>query len=104
VLTACTPTYIGALTLMLAEHNAGFPGSMYEGWRVLDIAETLREVRLMLENISCDGCTFRANHASNWLALKGRLQEDRPRLLSFIDEVLADPDSPYLRPDYFRAL
>jgi len=104
VLTACRPTYIGALTLMLAEHNADFPASMYEGWRMLDIAETLREVRSMLENISCDGCVFRANHASNWLALKGTLMRDRPRLLSFIDEVLADPDSPYLRPDTFRAL
>ncbi len=104
VLTACAPTYIGALTLMLAAHNADFPQSMDPGWRMLDIAETLREVRLMLENISCDGCTFRANHASNWLALKGRLMQDRPRLLSFIDEVLADPDSPYLRPDFFRAL
>ena len=104
ILTACRPTYVGALTLMLAAHNADFPSSMYDGWRMLDIAETLREVRLMLEHTDCDGCTFRANHASNWLALKGRLQEDRPRLLAFIDEVLADPDSPYLRPDYFRAL
>ncbi len=104
VLTACRPTYIGALTLMLAAHNADFPRSMYPGWRMLDIAETLREVRLMLEHITCDGATFRANHASNWLSLKGRLMQDRPRLLSFIDEVLADPDSPYLRPDEFRAL
>lgn len=103
-LTASGPDFIGALTLMLAEHNAGFPGCMPGTWRELTVPETLVEVRSMLEHIECDGCTFRANHASNWLALKGRLQEDRPRLLSFIDEVLADPDSPYLRPDFFRAL
>jgi hypothetical protein len=103
-LTASEPDFIGALTLMLAEHNAGFPECMPGTWRELTVPETLVEVRSMLEHIECDGCTFRANHASNWLALKGRLQEDRPRLLSFIDEVLEDPDSPYLRPDFFRAL
>lgn len=103
-LTASSPDYAGALTLMLADHNAAFSECMHEGWRELSIAEALGEVRLMLENIGCDECEFRANHASNWLALKGRLQRDRPRLLEFIDQVLADPDSPYLRPDTFRAL
>jgi coproporphyrinogen III oxidase-like Fe-S oxidoreductase len=103
-LSACAPHYIGALTLMLGEHNASFPSSIGPGFRELTIAETLEEVRAMLAHIECDGATFRANHASNWLALKGRLQADRGRLLEFIDGVLEDPDSPYLRPDYLRAL
>jgi len=102
-LTASEPDYVGALTLMLAEHNADFPDCMGPGWRELEIGEVLREARLMIEHIGC-ACTFRANHASNWLALKGRLPGDRPRLLAFIDEVLADPDSPHLRPDFYRAL
>jgi coproporphyrinogen III oxidase-like Fe-S oxidoreductase len=103
-LTASSPDYAGALTLMLADHNADFHLCMPDGWRELSIAEALGEVRQMLEHTLCEACEFRANHASNWLALKGRLQKDRSRLLAFIDEVLADPDSPYLRPGMFRAL
>ncbi len=104
VLTACRPDYIGALTLMLGPHNADFPLCMYPGWRELRIPEVLREVRTLLSNTLCDGCEFRANHASNWLSLKGHLTRDRPGLVEFIDEVLADPESPYLRPGFFRAL
>jgi hypothetical protein len=103
-LTESAPDYIGALTLMLGDHNAGFPACMEPGFRELTVAEVLGEVRLMLEHIDADGCEFRANHASNWLSLKGRLAGDRPRLIEFIDEVLADPLSPYLRPGAFRAL
>ena len=103
-LTRMRPDYVGALTLMIGDHNADFPRSMGPGFRLLDIPETLAEVRLMLENMQCEGCVFRANHASNWLTLKGTLMRDRQRLLDLIDEVLADPDSPHLRPDWFRAL
>lgn len=104
VLTGGSPDYIGALTLMLGPHNADFPSSMYPGWRELEIPEVLSEVRALLEHTLCDNCEFRANHASNWLTLKGRLQADRMRLMDFIQEVLDDPDSPYLRPEQFRAL
>ncbi len=104
VLTAARPDYIGALTLLVGDHNAGFHECMGPGWRPLDPAETLREARLLIESTGCDGCEFRANHASNWLPLGGRLQRDRARLLALIDEVLADPDSPLLRPEEWRAL
>jgi radical SAM superfamily enzyme YgiQ (UPF0313 family) len=104
VLSRCAPDYVGALTLMLGAHNADFPRCMYGSWRELTTAEVLREVRTLLEHTTCEGCEFRANHASNYLSLKGRLPQDRDRLIGFIDEVLADPDSPYLRPEEFRAL
>jgi hypothetical protein len=51
-----------------------------------------------------DGVTFRSNHASNYLALKGDLQKDKQHLLEIIDAALNDPDSPLLRPEFMRAL
>jgi radical SAM superfamily enzyme YgiQ (UPF0313 family) len=104
VLTACDPDYIGALTLMMHEGNQNYAETFGRPWRPLTVAETLTELRLMLAHIECDETEFRTNHASNWLALKGRLQRDRPRLLALIDEVLSDPDSDLLRPEWMRAL
>ncbi len=104
VLTACDPDYIGALTLMMHEGNRNYADTFGRPWRLLNVAETLTELRLMLAHIECDEVEFRTNHASNFLALKGRLQRDRPRLLALIDEVLEDPDSDLLRPEWMRAL
>ena len=104
ILTQCDPDYIGALTLMLHPGNADFAQSFDRSWRPLTIEETLKEELAMLEHIRCDACEFRSNHASNWLALKGRLQRDRKKLIDLIREVLADPDSDMLRPDWMRAL
>ena len=89
---------------MLHPGNADFAQSFGRSWRPLTIEETLKEELAMLEHIMCDACEFRSNHASNWLALKGRLQRGRKKLIDLIREVLADPDSDMLRPDWMRAL
>jgi len=104
VLSACEPDYIGALTLMMHTGNRDFGKKFGRNWRPLSIEETLKEEYLLIKHINCDACEFRSNHASNWLALKGRLQRDKRKLLDLIEEVLEDPDSDRLRPDWMRAL
>jgi hypothetical protein len=73
-------------------------------WRPLDPAESLIECRQLIEAMQADGVTFRSNHASNYVALAGDLQRDKPRLLATIDRALSDPDSPLRRPEWMRAL
>ncbi|MCP4605622.1 MAG: radical SAM protein [Proteobacteria bacterium] len=105
VLNALAPRYASALTLMVTPREPSFEEAYDDpSWRVLTTAETLVECRTMVANIHADGITFRSNHASNYLALGGDLQKDKQRLLNQIDEVLANPDSPYLRPEYLRGL
>jgi radical SAM superfamily enzyme YgiQ (UPF0313 family) len=104
VLTDCRPDYIGALTLMIHEGNAGFAETFGRHWRPLTVEETLKEELRLLQAIGCDECEFRSNHASNWLALKGRLQRDKQVLTGLIEEVLEDPASDLLRPEWLRAL
>ena len=100
-----SPKYASALTLMLAPRSPAYPEVYADpDWRVLDPIETLREIRVLLANMHSDGITFRSNHASNYLALKGDLQKDKPKLLQIIDAALNDPDSPLLRPEFLRAL
>jgi len=99
------PRFAAALTLMLAPRTPSYP-EVYNDpdWRVLDPIETLKEIRILLDNMHKDGITFRSNHASNYLALKGDLQKDKQHLLEIIDAALNDPDSPLLRPEFLRAL
>jgi radical SAM superfamily enzyme YgiQ (UPF0313 family) len=99
------PKFAAALTLMLAPRSPSYP-EVYNDpdWRVLDPVETLKEIRVLLDNLHADGITFRSNHASNYLALKGDLQKDKQHLLEIIDAALNDPDSPLLRPEFLRAL
>ncbi len=99
------PKYIAALTLMLAPRSPAYPEVYGDpDWRVLDPVETLREIRVLLCNMHADGITFRSNHASNYLALKGNLQKDKQKLIEIIDTALNDPNSPLLKPECLRAL
>ena len=62
----------------------------------------LEETRLMVENIDSDGSIFRANHASNYLPLKGTLNKDRDAVLKQIE--LAIDGQIKLRPEWSRSL
>jgi len=105
VINRINPEYAAALTLM-TEHRVPSFDEVYRDpkFRLLDVPEALAECRHLISNLDTEGTEFRSNHASNWLALKGLLNRDQNRLLATIDQVLDDPDSPLLRPYYWRAL
>ena len=100
-LSAINPEYIGLLTLMVE------PGTPLEKWvregrfEVLGSGDVLRETELFLENIDSPGSVFRMNHASNYLTLKGTLNQDREALLQRVREGLAGHG---LRSEKMRAL
>jgi len=105
VLDAIAPRYASALTLMVEPRKPSFEEIFDDpSWRPLDAMESLRECRMIIDEINADGVTFRSNHASNYLSLKGDLQRDKQNLLDAIDGVLDDPDSAFLRPEEFRRL
>ena len=83
------PDYFGLLSLML---EPGCP--MYDEYRAgrlkpVGPAVALEECRIMLENMDSEGTVFRANHASNYINLKGTLNADTPRILREIDRALS---------------
>lgn len=99
--SAMKPEYIGLLTLMVE------PGTPLENWvregsfHVLGAGEVLREVELFLQHIDSEGSVFRMNHASNYLTLKGTLNQDRERLLQQVRQGLAGHG---LRDEFMRGL
>lgn len=97
------PHYLSALTLMLGPFEDYFKQTMGDGYEFLDKRELLNELKLLVENLDTTNCVFRTNHASNYLALKGTLSEDRRRLLDIINNALNSPED-FLRPEFLRAL
>ena len=100
--SAMKPEYIGILTLMQE------PGTPLVEWirrgefKVLTPTQILQETALMLRNIDSEGSVVRMNHASNYLNLRGTLNQDTEAMLARIEAGLSAPDR--LKPEQFRAL
>lgn len=93
--------YIAYLTLYL-EPGCPMYTDYIEGRFVpLSAEDALREIKLFLEEIDCDGAEFRANHASNYVPLAGHLNRDKEKLLESIDRALKHDA---LRSESMRAL
>jgi len=103
-ISAMSPRFFSLLTVMVV------PGTVLheqqeQGTFILPAPlEMLKEMRVIIENTDVhSGCIFRTNHASNYLALEGRLPKDKEKLLQIIDSALSQGQSS-LRPEYLRGL
>lgn len=100
-LAAIRPRYASALTYIGEESKSPL--------RPIDVLTECQEMLTSLD-LRDEGraVTFRSNHASNYLSLKGELPHDREALLekiaAVIDQVKNDPHSPLLRPEWGRGL
>jgi len=104
ILTEIDPDYVGALTLTLV------PGTpLYEQWErnefhPLSPFQSLEELRLIIENSNFADCFFSSMHASNYLSVRGKLPQDREKMLRELEVVLAARDPAFLRPEFLRGL
>ena len=100
--SAIKPEYLGLLTLMV-EHGTPLESWVKNGeFTLLSPLEVLKETELFLQQVDSEGTVFRANHASNYLTLKGMLNGDREALLGQIGAALAGRRD--LKPEFLRAL
>jgi len=104
ILTEIDPDYTGALTLTLV------PGTpLYEQWErnefhPLSPFQSLEELRLIIENSNFTDCFFSSMHASNYLSVRGKLPQDKEKMLSELEKVLAARNPSLLRPEFLRGL
>ncbi|MGS0764324.1 radical SAM protein [Syntrophomonas curvata] len=98
------PDYIGALTLMLVPRTELYRKMERKEFELPEPFEILDEMRIMIQHMELEGTEFRSNHASNYLPIKGRLPDDKEKILKLINDIIAKNDRRYLRPDYLRAL
>ena len=96
------PRFASALTLMLPLGEGPYRRHWPDEWRMLKPAETLRELRYLVNAIDGDKIIFRANHASNYLPVEGTFRKGKTRMLAQIDDALNGVQS--LRPEFLRGL
>lgn len=99
---AMNPEYIGMLTLMVEPETPLYTWVQEGTFQLLTQPQVLEETRLLVENLDSPGSVFRMNHASNYLVLRGTLNEDKAAMLREIDR--AEHDLSRLRPESWRGL
>jgi radical SAM superfamily enzyme YgiQ (UPF0313 family) len=104
ILTAIDPDFAGALTLTLV------PGTpFYQQWQegrfsLISPFQSLEELKIIIENSTFTDCFFSSMHASNYLSVRGRLPQDKQKMLNALEGVLRTRDASLLRPEFLRGL
>lgn len=104
ILTAIDPDYAGALTLTLVPGTPLFDEAQKGTFHLISPLQSLQELKTIIELSNFTGCFFSSMHASNYLSIRGRLPENKERMLSQLNAVLVKNDSSLLRPEFMRGL
>jgi radical SAM superfamily enzyme YgiQ (UPF0313 family) len=104
VLTDIDPDYVGALTLTLVPGTPLYEQCERNEFHPLSPFQSLQELKLIIENSDFSNCFFSSMHASNYLSVRGKLPQDKERMLKQLEKVLAARDPSLLRPEFLRAL
>lgn len=86
LINAMNPEYASILTLHLSPASPMAKEIQRGEMELLKPDQIMDETALFLRHIDSPGTVFRTNHASNYLALAGTLNEDLPRLLREVRE------------------
>lgn len=86
VINEINPHYVGLLTLLVERGTPLYDDVQNGKFTLLSPKEVLIETEEMVKNIDAKNCVFRSNHASNYVALKGTLPQDKELILSQIQE------------------
>ncbi|MGD2106639.1 MAG: radical SAM protein [Nitrosopumilaceae archaeon] len=102
VISACSPQYVGALTLYLENGIKDEFLQKYNGEFIrLNDDEALEELEGLLEGIETkDEIVFRANHGSNAYTIKGTFPQDKQKMLDQIRWLKEHPE--VVRPQGLR--
>ncbi|MHA1688429.1 MAG: radical SAM protein [Promethearchaeota archaeon] len=99
--------YIAFLTLIVPPGTILYEKKMRGEFKEMTSVEILKELKTFIMHVNFKNnphanCIFRANHASNYLPLKGVLDREKHQILSVINYGLTH--SEILKPEFFRAL
>ena len=102
VLNLMQPNQIAVLTLMLLPNTPLFQQTLTHHFSMPDQQGLFRELYQLVAGLGQHKAQFSANHASNYLALEGRLPKDKASILARITQVLQGQIA--LKPESCRAL
>ncbi|GGE39083.1 radical SAM protein [Halopseudomonas oceani] len=103
LLNETQPEFVSTLVVSFPQGMARFQ-QRYPDFVELNQQQLFRELREFVAALTLDNSTFRSDHASNALVLKGELGRDKERLLAQIDQAISRPEQAGLRPEWMRGL
>jgi len=102
LVTGMDPEFLSLLTLTVVPGTPIATLAERGGFELPSVERMLEELRTIVARSAPTAAVFRTNHASNYLALEGRLPRDRDRIVEVVDRALAGAVS--LRPEWSRGL
>jgi radical SAM superfamily enzyme YgiQ (UPF0313 family) len=103
-LTRMDPPFVGALTTTVVPETPLHRLQVAGDFTLPGKFAMLQELRTIVSESTFSNCRFSANHASNYLPLRGTLPQDKEEMLLLLDEIIASEDESLLVPDGLRAL
>lgn len=95
------PEYVGFLTLMVEPGTELYNDYKAGKFELLGPVEVLQELEVFIKNVDSEGTVFRANHASNYVPLKGTFNRDKDMMLAQIENA---KKAGKFRPEMFRGI
>jgi radical SAM superfamily enzyme YgiQ (UPF0313 family) len=104
ILTELDPEFAGALTLTLVPGTPIYEDHRRGKFTLISPMQSLQELKTILTNSQFSNCFFSSMHASNYLSLRGKLPQDKTKMLEQLDFVLSSQDPSLLKPEFMRGL
>lgn len=103
VINATQPDYVSTLVVSFPMGEERFR-ERFPDYEALDQQALFEELHTFISALELNHTTFRSDHASNYLPLKGELGKDKARLLAELDLAIKQPDKVILRQEWQRGL
>ncbi|MES2818414.1 MAG: radical SAM protein [Pseudomonadota bacterium] len=103
LMNAAQPEFLSTLVVSFPQGEARFREG-FADYQPLSQAELFVEVQRLLEGLHLHNTTFRSDHASNYLVLKGQLGADKARMLAQVRQAIVQPGQAGLRQEWQRGL
>ncbi|MDD3365138.1 MAG: radical SAM protein [Syntrophomonas sp.] len=99
VLSAFSPDFI-RLRTFAPERNTPILEEIRAGnFQYLSPHESLREIRILIENLNCNHSMVVSDHITNYWNINGRIPDDRDKMLTEIDKALTIDESRFRIPN-----
>jgi radical SAM superfamily enzyme YgiQ (UPF0313 family) len=104
VLSEIDPEFAAALTMTMV------PGTpLYKDWQegvfeLISPLESLEELKAIVEQSNFTDCFFSSMHASNYFSIRGKLSQEKERMIKELTYVIEKKDPSLLRPECLRGL
>lgn len=98
------PDYLSTLVVSFPMGDQRLQQGFSSGWKQLDQVALFLELKYFISKLELTNTTFRSDHASNYLPLKGELGKDKQAMLEVLDTVINRPGLIPLRKEWQRGL